>query len=545
IANSFANTTISHTDALCNGGNSGTASVASAGNGSTYSWNTTPAQTAATATNLGAGNYTVTITDSYNCHTTLSTTVSQPAAITLASLTATNETCAGQGNGGATAVAAGGTAPYSYTWNTGATTASITAGAGNYSVSITDANNCAPATGNIAITAAAQPNQANAGADLVGCVGAFPIVLNGSVVNATGGAWGGGTGSFSGAWPNVSYNPSAADVQNNGVTLTLTSTGNTNCPAASDQVFINIPNSFANASISGTNISCNGGNNGTAIFSPAAPGFTYAWNTTPVQSTSTATGLGAGNYSVLATDAFGCSTTLSTTLTQPTALALLGMNVTNETCAGDANGSITASASGGTGPYTFTWNNGATGAVLTAGAGTYTVTIVDANGCAPINGTATIIANGQPNEANAGPDQIGCIGSFPIGLNGSVVNATGGTWSGGTGSFSGAWPNVSYNPSTADVQNNGVTLTLTSTGNTNCPAASDQVFINIPNSFANLAISSTNATCFGSTTGTCTTWRTLIDGGMVKCNRLRVRRTAVIATLSTLGLWQRIQYLLF
>ncbi len=505
LANSFANTMVTPTDALCNGGATGSATVSPTAPSFTYSWNTAPVQSLPTAINLAAGNYIVTITDGNNCQTTLTTSVGQPTVVTLASLVTTDESCAGLGNGTATATGAGGTSPYSYAWSTGATGPSITAGAGSYTVTVTDANGCAPANGLATINAAAQPNQANAGGDLVGCVGAFPIALSGSVTNATSGNWSGGSGSFSGTWPNVNYSPSATDIQSNGVTLTLTTAGNTSCSAASDQVFINIPNSFATATVSSTDALCNGANNGTATFSPATPGFTYSWNTAPVQIGSTASGLGAGNYSVIITDSFGCSSTLSTTVGEPSVLALAGLTVVDETCAGFGNGSITANVTGGNAPYNYNWSNGAVGAVLTAGAGTYSITITDVNGCTPIlTGTATINAAAQPNQVNAGADMVGCVGSFPIALNGNVVNATGGSWAGGNGTFTGNWPVVNYDPSAIDIANGGVTLTLTTTGNTNCPALSDDVFINLPNSFANLMITSTDATCFGSTTGTAT-----------------------------------------
>lgn len=503
LVNSFANTIVTPTDALCNGGATGSATVSPTAPGFTYSWNTTPVQTLPTAINLAAGNYSVTITDGSNCQTTLNTTIGEPTAVVLANITAVDESCVGSGDGGATVTGGGGTAPYNYAWSTGDTGPTITAGSGTYTVTVTDSNGCGPASGSVTINAGAQPNLANAGADLVGCVGSFPIALNGSVTNATSGNWSGGSGSFGGTWPNMDYTPGAADIQNNGVTLTLTTVGNTNCPAASDQVFINIPNSFSNAAVSSTDALCNGASNGTASFSPATPGFTYSWNTSPVQTGSTATGLAAGSYSVTTMDSYGCTAALNVTVGEPDVISLTSLAVVDETCAGSGNGSITASVTGGNAPYNYTWSNGASGAVLTAGAGTYTITITDANGCTPIlTGTATINTLAQPNQANAGVDLVGCMGSFPIQLNGSVVNASGGSWSGGNGSFNGTWPSVSYDPSAADIANGGVTLTLTSTGNTNCPAASDDVFINLPNSFASIAITSTDATCFGSTTGT-------------------------------------------
>jgi hypothetical protein len=501
IPNSFANATVTPTDALCNGTATGFAAFTPALPGFTYGWNTTPVQTTATATGLAAGNYTVTATDGAGCTTTLTTTVGQPSAIALASLTATDETCAGFGNGSVAASASGGTMPYAYTWSNGGSASTITAGAGTYSVSITDANGCAPATGSITINAVAQPNLANAGADLIGCVGSFPIALNGSVTNATSGSWSGGSGNFSGTWPNVNYSPSPADIAAGSVGLTLTTTGNTNCPQAADQLVLNIPNSFANATVTPSDALCNGTATGFVAFTPALPGFTYGWNTTPVQTTATATGLAAGNYTVTATDGAGCTTTLTTTVGQPSAIALASLTATDETCAGFGNGSVAASASGGTMPYAYTWSNGGSASTITAGAGTYSVSITDANGCAPATGSITINAVAQPNLANAGADLIGCVGSFPIALNGSVTNATSGSWSGGSGNFSGTWPNVNYSPSPADIAAGSVGLTLTTTGNTNCPQAADQLVLTIPNSYANATVTPTDAICSGTATG--------------------------------------------
>lgn len=500
IPNSFASTTTTSTPASCPGGTDGTASVLGGQPGFTYQWSTVPVQTAAVATGLAQGTYGVIITDGFNCSTSLSASVLQPPALGVSIIAQADETCAGLANGSATASAAGGTPPYTYTWSNGATGSVLTAGAGTYTVSVTDQNACGPVTATVTINAQALPNQADAGADLTGCMGSFPIALNGSVVNATGGAWSGGNGTFSGTWPSVAYTPSADEVAANGVTLTLTTTGNALCPPASDQVFIQLPNSFANATVTPTDALCYGTATGSAQFSPAGAGFTYAWSTAPAQFTATAVGLSAGDYTVTATDAYGCSITLSTTIGPNAPLSIAGLTATDETCAGFGDGTATVAATGGTAPYSYAWSTGATTTSITAAAGDYTVTVTDANNCAPVSGSITISAAAQPNQANAGPDLVGCVGSFPIALNGSVVNATGGQWS-GNGSFTGIWPTVSYTPTAAEIAANSATLTLTTTGNDNCPPASDQVVISIPNSFASLGIATVNAPCDGQSSG--------------------------------------------
>ena len=421
-----------------------------------------------------------------------------------ADLNVTDEGCLGSGNGSITTNVTAGTGPYTYAWEHGADTPDITGGAGTYTVVITDVNGCVSAPLSATIGSVGLPNVANAGPDLVGCMGDLPITLNGSVQNATGGTWSGGSGTFSGAWPNVSYMPSPTDVANGSVQLVLTTTGNPGCPPDSDTLQIALPNSFAAAAVSAIDALCNGSANGQAVFTPAATGLTYQWNDPAAQTTAIATGLTAGTYAVVVSDAFGCDTTLTVTIGQPEALTIADVLVTNEPCAGDGNGTATASAAGGTGPYTFTWSTGHVGATLTAGAGSYTVTVADANGCSAAPGQAVIQATGQPNVANAGPDIIACMGAYPVQITGSVQNATGATWSGGQGTMDVNGLQLSYTPTTAEILSGGVQLIMTTTGNSTCPPATDTVMIVLSNSFLDAHLTTSNALCNGTATGSIT-----------------------------------------
>jgi gliding motility-associated-like protein len=142
------------TSAIACYGGTGTATVTATGGTApyTYAWNTTPVQTTATATGLGTGIYTVTATDAKGCTAT-------PAAVLLVApnaLTATATTgpatCLTTPNGQAQVTVAGGTAPYTYLWSTGQTTASIGSSlAGVYTVTVTDANGCSVSIGTLAI----------------------------------------------------------------------------------------------------------------------------------------------------------------------------------------------------------------------------------------------------------------------------------------------------------------------------------------------------------------------------------------------------------
>lgn len=414
------------------------------------------------------------------------------------------ESCAGQCDGSATASVVSGTGPFTYAWDNGATSNPLTACAGTYVVTVTDANGCVTTPAQAVIDGSTPPT-ADGGPDVSVCYGQWPIAMTGTATNSAATGWSGGTGLWSGTGSTMYYTPSVAEVTAGGADVVFTATGNGGCPDATDQVHIILSNSYISAAITPTNITCNGAATGSATYAPDLPGNTYVWNAVPPQTAATASGLMAGNYSVTVTDAQGCTATMSTTITQPAALVITGVNATDETCAGQGNGTLVASASGGTGGqqnYVYNWSNGATGQTITVGAGTYSVTVTDANGCTSAAAQGTVNSAALPNAADAGNDAMVCMNDFPIALSGSVQNATGGQWSGGTGSFAGQTPSTFYTPSAAEVAAGYVDLVLTTTGNTGCPPASDQVHILISNSFLNAAVSTTPILCNGGSTGT-------------------------------------------
>lgn len=137
-----------------------------------------------------------------------------------------------------------------------------------------------------------------------------------------------------------------------------------------------------NATTSQTNITCNGGSNGSASVSVTGGVGPYTYSWAPMGGTAaTATGLVAGTYTVTITDQYGCQTTRNFTITQPAAMQV-GTSQTNVSCNGASNGSASVTVSGGTAPYTYLWSNGATTPTASGlTAGTYSVTITDVNGC--------------------------------------------------------------------------------------------------------------------------------------------------------------------
>lgn len=404
----------SQTDILCYGSPTGSASVTAAGGTGAYTYSWAPSGgTAATATGLTAGTYTVTITDANACQTTQSFTITEPAsALTLSQGAITNIACFGESTGSATVNVTGGVGNYTYSWAPSGGTAATATGlaAGTYTVTVTDENLCQK-TQNFTITQPAAALTATPGAVTnVSCNGG----ANGTAtVNVTG-----GTGTKTYSWsPSGQTTATATGLAAGTYTVTVT---DANACTTTQNFTITQPSALVASIGSQTNVSCNGGANGTATVSVTGgtPGYTYSW--APSGGTAaTASGLVAGTYTVTVTDANACMTTQSFTITQPTTLTAT-QSQTNVLCNGGSTGSATVTASGGTANYTYSWAPFGGTASTASGlpVGTYTVTITDANSCS-ITKTFTIVQppalTATTSQTNATCSTSGDAGVIPAG----------------------------------------------------------------------------------------------------------------------------------
>ncbi len=163
--------------------------------------------------------------------------------------------------------------------------------------------------------------------------------------------------------------------------------------------------------ISTTDITCHGDNNGTAsanITGGAATPITYNWITSPAQHTQSINNLAQGNYDLFVTDADGCQLNGTATITQPDALTIHFENTQNISCYGLADGATTATPTGGSSPYSFVWSDGTTSAgISNKAAGSYTVTVTDANGCSAEN-TVNLTQPTSPLSVSASQTVMGC-----------------------------------------------------------------------------------------------------------------------------------------
>jgi gliding motility-associated-like protein len=367
---------IDTTHILCHGANTGGYIITPNGGTAPYSytWSTNPAiDTFNTITGLNAGIYTITITDASGCVIAQTLTLTEPIAIT-STTSGQNLNCANAQTGAANVIASGGTSPYNYSWNTSSSNSPTISnmGAGLHIVTITDLNGCmhidtaiitAPPAINIVITTTP-----------VSCAGGNNGTATATVT--------GGVGGFTYLWNSFQIGQTATGLIAGQQILVVT---DANGCQETDTVNIGTVPSLTLGSIVTQPVSCNGGSDGTAtiqVGGGTAP-YNFNWNTTPIQTTPTATNLAQGTYNVSITDANGCTVPpVTVVIGEPTPLTLDTILVAHPLCNGGNNGLIQVSASGGTANYLYNWSNGNTGSiVLDLTANTYTVIATDANGC--------------------------------------------------------------------------------------------------------------------------------------------------------------------
>jgi PKD repeat protein len=465
---------------------------------------------------LCAGAYTVTVADGSNaaCSTVENFSIVAPPAMVL-TMSSVNSVC-GMANGTASVVVSGHTPPPSYNWSNGAITSVITAAAGSYTVTVTDGAGCTASNsvniidagvpfsittsvvsqitcnglcnGSATVTPLGagpftylwdntQITQTSTGL----CVGAHtvsvtmagctvvgnvnitqPTALTTTTINPVSAHCGLSDGAITanpsgGTAPYVSHVWNSAPVQN-AVTATglpsgnytVTVTDNLGCTASATGFVPNIAGQTV--TVTGTNVSCAGGANGTATATVVggSPNYTYNWsngfNQTIPGLISNVGGLNAGAISVVVTDNFGCTATHSVTLTQPSAVSVNLVSTIPVTCNGDCDGEAQISVSGGTAPYSYVWSSGLnpnSNNNINLCGGAHSVVVTDNNGCtASLNFNivepAAMLLNMSTTTANCG-NANGTATATPVGGTGPYL------WSWSAGGNTASMTNTNLN----------------------------------------------------------------------------------------------------
>ncbi|MBI2271471.1 MAG: PKD domain-containing protein [Bacteroidetes bacterium] len=421
-------------------GSCGTVTASGTGGTSpyTYSWSNGATTQNISPCPASTTTYTVTIRDTGGNTSTSTAVVTVNPAISV-NTTATNLACNGATNGSSLASPANGTAPYTYSWSNNQTTQTATGLLqGNYTVIVTDNKGCTAVstttlTEPIAITASTTPTAAGCG-----------VSNGGATVSA-----GGGTGGLTYTWSTSATGQTISAVAAG--TYTVTVRDGNNCTKTAIAVISNFPSPAIN-SLTGNNLQCSGGNNGTAIV--AASGgtgtLTYNWSNTSSGVTSI-TGLTAGTYVVSVRDASGCLVVSTVSITEPGAITFT-TNGVNANC-GNSNGSVSVVAGGGTGTLIYNWSNSSTGQLVTGlGAGIYTLTITDANSCVK-TATATVNNINGATVTTTVQANVTCNG----GTNGSALaNPVGGTTP-----YTYSWSNGQTAPTATGLGAGSYTITIT------------------------------------------------------------------------------------
>ena len=461
------------TNVVCFGGTSGAIDLIVSGGTPAFMYNWSNGATTQDLTGIGAGTYSVTVTDANSCTSSTTATVTQPTALN-ATAVVTPVTCFDGSNGAIDLTVSGGTPGYTYAWSNGQSSEDVSGlTTGEYSVTIRDANNCFMVVTRFII----QPT------DIILDV----VETDVSCYNGSNGAIdlivSGGTPGYTYLWSNGAV---AQDL--NGVpagTYSVTVTDSQGC-ADIISATIDQPTQI-NLSSTNTNVSCNGGANGSINLSVSGgtPGYTYLWSNGAT--TQDLSGLTAGIYTVTVTDTKGCIATTTATVEENTTLTAI-IEADNALCNGSNTGSVTLTVDGGTPNYTYLWSNGAaTQNINNVPAATYNVTVTDALGCKVFK-TATV---GQPPvlTPSAVVTNVSCFG----GENG-VINIS---VTGGTADYTYLW---STGETTQDL--NGISAgsyTLTVTDANGCFAIITRVVTQPTN--LNPALTVTNVNCFGGNNG--------------------------------------------
>lgn len=367
----------------CNGNSTGEVNVSIVGGTApfSYDWDndgTGDNDDAEDLLSLASGTYNLTVTDSINCAAFVQTTINEPTLLQVDTISTSNPTVCVFQNGSIATSATGGTLPYNFDWDHNGTGGSdsqdlVSLPAGAYNLTVTDGNGCVQT---LAVTLN-DPNAPTITIDSITNVDCYANTSGEIYVSIAGGAtpytfdWNNdGTGDFDDvedllAVTNGTYNLVVKD--------------NANCSAA---VIADITSpEMLTILIQSDDLLCAG--DATDITTEVSGGtspYAYDWDNDGYDDPQDLSDAIAGSYTIMVQDANDCMIDSTITITEPSLLEVSLVSATDEVLGND--GAIDIDVTGGTPAYSFAWDNSETTEDLSSiAAGTYFVTVTDANGC--------------------------------------------------------------------------------------------------------------------------------------------------------------------
>ncbi len=380
----------------------------------TYSINGTTFQPSNLFTSLAAGNYTIIVKDANGCIGTATVTVATANGPTV-STAQTNTTC-GNSNGIITVNGSGGTGALTYSINNGlyqANNVFTGLAAGVYTIIVKDATNCI-ATATITLT-----NLSSAPVLTTNVLATTCALANGIITLTANGGSGAYTYTLNSGPTQTSNNFSSLAAGSYNVAVLDAN----NCITTA---IVNVQSSVAPVvAATVSNTTC-GGSNGiiTATGSAGSGTFTYALNNGTFQTANTFTSLAAATYTLTVKDAANCTASTSVIIAPSTPAPTITLSTTSATCS-SANGTITATATGGTNPLQYSINSStpqSNNVFQNLAAGNYVVAVTDAGNCTTTSNISVINASTAPTLT------LSSAASTCGSNNGSIIaNATGGS----------------------------------------------------------------------------------------------------------------------
>ncbi len=475
---------VESTPSECGGNPTGTATVtATDGSGTfTYLWNDPNAQTTSTAIDLAPGQYQVVVEDTNGCIDSITTNVTTPTLMEISNSTITPLSCGSTDDASIEVEVSGGSGTYFYLWDDPNNQTSQIASnlmAGTYMVEISDDMGCVvTASFTIEASSSIMIETLVEDMDCEGNLGSISLVVTN------------GTAPYQYVWDNMETDSIITGLSSGMYLVTVTDA--TNCTQTASAEITEMTG--ISLDISSTPSECGGTPTGTAtvVASGGSEMYTYLWNDPNAQTTDIATGLAPGQYEVIVEDSNGCIATETVNVTTPTLMEISNSTITPLSCGSTDDASIEIEISGGSGTYTYSWddpNNQSTAIASGLMAGTYMVEVSDDAGCV-ITASFTVEASSS-FMIDSIVENIDCNGNL-----GSITVVI----PDGTGPFQFEWNTMATDSILTDLNTGNYNLTVTD-ANSCTQTASIEI---VEQSTISLDITSTPSECGGNPTGTAT-----------------------------------------